>query len=147
VSFLVVVTAVAIQAAIGLPPERAFTPIEISSNVVTFMGFVWSLLMVRSCWGMPAARQAWWAAAIGMALLGVDEDVGALLGMDDAAAIGSSIAMSLVAAFYLFRACSRYAMRRSVKSAFWVGFYVQIAAQLVGWLAAIGPSPDRATQL
>lgn len=147
VSFMVLVAVLAIQAATDLLPERSFGPIDISSNVVASLGFVWSLSQLRSCWRAPAARQAWGAAALGMALLAAGEAGSDFLPMDDMGAISASIAISLAAGFYLFQTCSRYAMRCSVKSAFWVGSLVQIVAHWFAWLAAIQPSPDRALLL
>ncbi|QZN98710.1 sugar-transfer associated ATP-grasp domain-containing protein [Chenggangzhangella methanolivorans] len=141
--FLVLCAVLAIQEASGVSPWRAFAPIELGSNAVATMGFAWSLLQLRSYWRAEQARRAWFAATLGMGLLSVEGNVGELLLLKThgPSEMALSIAMWFVAAYFLFKACRRYAMRRSVMTVLAVGFAAQVAAQYVGWLAAIEPDP------
>lgn len=145
--FVVIVAVLVVQAASGIPAWRTFSPVELSSNLVAATGLVWALIQLRTYRRSDASRRAWTAASLGMALLAVEGNVGALLPLEthDPGEMTLSIAMGLAAAALLFRGAGRYAMRRSVREIMRCAFALQVVAQAIGWLSAVGgDGPDTA---
>lgn len=136
---LIVLTSLAMQIASGVSPYRAIAPIELSSNAIAASALIWSLLQLRTYWRAPASRAAWLAAAAGSALLTVEGSVGELLEFRTQSAheMAISIGFWLLAAYFLYRANRRFAMRRGVMTFWRIAFAIQLVAQYFGWLAAI----------
>ncbi len=146
--FVVIVAVWAIQSSSDIPAEKAFSPVELSSNVVASMGLVWALLQLGTNRRVADFRRAWAAMATGMLLLTVEGYVGKVLMLrtHDPDEMGLSIAIWTIAAILILRGGRLFRPRRSVTTVLSIGLMIQLAAQYVGWLGALEQSDASAAE-
>lgn len=137
--FFITLAAYLIQVTSGVSPWRDVAPIELSSNIVASMAFVWSLIQLRTYWSDEELRRAWIALGAGWAILSIEGSVADVLTLEVQSLVemSLSVVMWIAASALLIRGMRRYAARRYVVEFTALGFILQIIALSVGLAAAM----------
>lgn len=137
--FFVTLAAYLIQVTSGVSPWLDVAPVEISSNVVAFMAFIWCAIQLRTHWGDEDQRRAWIAFGAGWAILSFEGSVADLLTLEVQSLVemSLSIVMWIVASILIIRGFRRYSTRRYVVEFMVLGLVLQVVALVVGLAAAL----------
>lgn len=137
--------ALALQIASHHKPWAPFAPIELSNQLVAATGLAWAALQLREVWRDVAARRAWVAACVAMALIVLEDQLARVAALRPHPALEISITAGfwVAAGAMVVRFGRLYAMRRWVTAAIRGAFSIQLAIHLAA-LAAILTAPLRA---
>ncbi len=123
-------------------PLRGFEPSLIGNDIVASFGFAWAAVRMVADRENQSRLRAWGAAALGMALLLVENHLYSMLTNAGLGGIYGPLSAALwIGAAYLCFAClRRYAMRRYVMAVALAAIGVDLAAAALEFFIAYGPA-------